>query len=129
SQIAIPSWVRQGTRIDDDSSSNSARIAGSSAGMIFSSKSRPANRANSQPRKDHDDKFLLVMVNVARVIGFSPVPAPRGLATPVSLAPQGTCHRPAHYAERSFGCLTETGTQARRFVTVGTTPFWRERTE
>ena len=43
----------EGTSIEDDSSSISAFMAGSSGGMIFSLKSRPASLHISQPRSDH----------------------------------------------------------------------------
>ena len=55
SQTLTPSCVRQGTRIDGDSSSSSLRASASSGGTITSSNSRPAKRASSQPRSDHDE--------------------------------------------------------------------------
>ena len=42
----------EGTSIEDDSSSISAFIAGSSGGITFSMKSRPASWHISQPRSD-----------------------------------------------------------------------------
>ena len=55
SQILTPLWVRQGTRIDGDSSSNSAQFAGSSAATTSSTKSRPAILHSSQPRSDQEE--------------------------------------------------------------------------
>ena len=54
-QLRAPSCVRHGTRIDGASSSSSLRASASSGGTITSSKSRPAKRASSQPRSDHDE--------------------------------------------------------------------------
>mgnify|MGYP003694652663 CR=1 FL=1 len=56
SQILMPSWVRQGTRIEGDSSSSSARFAGSSTGTTSSTNSTPAIRHNSHPRSDHEQQ-------------------------------------------------------------------------
>src|SRR5579862_1585799 len=55
SQIETPSWIKVGTRIDEDCSRSSARTDGSSADTICSSKSRPAHFASSQPRRHHDE--------------------------------------------------------------------------
>src|SRR5450432_872252 len=55
SQTVAPSWRRQGTRIDDDSSRISARADGSSGAVTISSNSSPENFVNSQPRSDHDE--------------------------------------------------------------------------
>src|SRR5258708_38040343 len=55
SHTVTSSWVRQGTRIEAESSRISARVAGSSGGISFSSKSRPENFVSSQPRSDHDE--------------------------------------------------------------------------
>src|SRR5579864_1315191 len=46
--------VSEGTRNDGDSSNNSARVEGSSAGATSTSKSSPANLHRSQPRSDHE---------------------------------------------------------------------------
>ena len=54
SQILTPSWVRQGTRNDGDSSSSSARVDGSSLDAMTSAKSSPAILQSSQPRSDHE---------------------------------------------------------------------------
>jgi hypothetical protein len=54
SQMLTPSWVRRGTRNDGDSSSNSARVDGSSLEAMTSSNSRPAILQSSQPRSDHE---------------------------------------------------------------------------
>ena len=51
----VPSCVRHGTRIDGASSSSSRRASTSSGLTITSSNSRPAKRASSQPRSDHDE--------------------------------------------------------------------------
>ena len=51
----VPSCVRHGTRIDGASSSSSRRASTSSGLTITSSNSRPAKRASSQPRNDHDE--------------------------------------------------------------------------
>src|ERR1700681_1527989 len=58
SQTVAPSCRRQGTRIDDDSSRISARADASSGAVMTSSNSNPENLVNSQPRNDHDEKFL-----------------------------------------------------------------------
>src|SRR6185295_8158526 len=55
SQTVAPSWRRQGTRIDDDSSRISARADASSGAVTISSNSRPENFVNSQPRSDQDE--------------------------------------------------------------------------
>src|SRR5580704_9984189 len=55
SHIETPSWIRVGTRIEEDCSSNSARTDGSSAETICSAKSSPAHLASSQPRRHHDE--------------------------------------------------------------------------
>src|SRR5271168_2716167 len=68
SQILMPLWVRQGTRIDGESNSNSARFAGSSAATTSSTKSRPAILHNSQPRSDQEELFLLLIVRKVSVI-------------------------------------------------------------
>ena len=52
SQTLMPPCSSDGTSIDDDSSSISAFIAGSSGGITFSAKSSPASRHISQPRSD-----------------------------------------------------------------------------
>ncbi|MDB5942938.1 MAG: hypothetical protein JWQ13_2504 [Ramlibacter sp.] len=52
SQTLMPSCCSEGTSMDDESSSISAFIAGSSGGIIFSVNARPARRAISQPRSD-----------------------------------------------------------------------------
>ena len=54
-QTFAPSCVRQGTRIDGASSSSSLRASASSGETITSLNSRPAKRAISQPRSDHDE--------------------------------------------------------------------------
>ena len=54
SQILTPSWVRQGTRNDGDSSSSSARVEGSSLAACCSSKSRPDILQSSHPRSDQE---------------------------------------------------------------------------
>jgi len=54
SQIFRPSWVRQGTRNDGDSSNSSARVDGSSLETGTSSNSIPAILQSSQPRSDHE---------------------------------------------------------------------------
>src|ERR1700730_12545425 len=55
SQTLIPLWLRQGTRNEDDKSSSSARIAGSSGEMPFSEKGSPENLVINQPRSDHEE--------------------------------------------------------------------------
>ncbi|RWA51024.1 hypothetical protein AU476_26275 [Cupriavidus sp. UYMSc13B] len=55
SHTVTPWWRRHGTRIDGDSSRISARAAASSGGTSTSSNSRPAKRASSQPRSDHEE--------------------------------------------------------------------------
>ena len=55
SQTVAPSWRRQGTRIDDDSSRISARADASSGAVMTSSNSRPENLVSSQPRSDQDE--------------------------------------------------------------------------
>src|SRR3954471_2831162 len=54
SQILVPSCVRQGTRNDGDSSSNSARVEASSLAACCSSKSMPASLHSNQPRSDQE---------------------------------------------------------------------------
>ena len=54
SQILMPSWVRHGTRNDGESSSNSARVEGSSLETGTSSNSIPDNLQSGQPRSDHE---------------------------------------------------------------------------
>ena len=54
-QTVAPSCDRHGTRIDGASRSNSFLTSASSGETITSSKSRPAKRASSQPRSDHDE--------------------------------------------------------------------------
>src|SRR5277367_6558470 len=55
SHTLIPSWVRHGTKIDGESSNNSARFAGSSTGTACSTNSNPAILHNSQPRSDQEE--------------------------------------------------------------------------
>src|SRR4029077_12493687 len=55
SQILMPSWVRHGTRIEGDSSSSSARFAGSSTETTSSTNSTPAILHKSQPRSDQEE--------------------------------------------------------------------------
>src|ERR1700681_392151 len=55
SHTVAPSWRRQGTRIDDDSSRISARAEASSGAVTISSNSSPENLVSSQPRSDHDE--------------------------------------------------------------------------
>ncbi|MNT25085.1 hypothetical protein D3C72_1605900 [compost metagenome] len=50
SHTLMPPCCSEGTSIDDDSSSISAFMAGSSGGMTFSLKSSPASLHISQPR-------------------------------------------------------------------------------
>ena len=50
-----PLWVRQGTRMEGASSSSSLRASASSGDTITSSKARPENRVNSQPRSDQEE--------------------------------------------------------------------------
>src|SRR6201999_510725 len=64
SQTVAPSCRRQGTRIDDDSSRISARAEGSSGATTTSSNSSPENLVSSQPRSDHDESFLGLVVCV-----------------------------------------------------------------
>src|SRR3984893_10440566 len=54
SHTFTPPWVRQGTRKEGDSSSNSARVVGSSLESIVSTKSRPASLHSNQPRSDQE---------------------------------------------------------------------------
>src|SRR5262245_15054224 len=54
SQIRMLLWVRQGTRNDGASRSNSARVDGSSLDTICSMKSRPAILQSNQPRRDQE---------------------------------------------------------------------------
>jgi len=51
SQISMPLWCSAGTRIEEDSSSISARMAGSSGEITSSLKSSSASLAMSQPRR------------------------------------------------------------------------------
>ncbi len=53
SHTFTPPCCSEGTSMDEDSSSISAFMAGSSGGMIFSLKSSPASRHISQPRSAH----------------------------------------------------------------------------
>src|ERR1039458_6694083 len=55
SQTAIDLWVKRGTRKLGDRSKSSARIAGSSLGMMVSSNARPANLHKSHPLRDHEE--------------------------------------------------------------------------
>src|SRR6266850_3352230 len=55
SHTVAPSWRRQGTKIEDDSSRISARADASSGEVMISSNSSPENRVKSQPRSDHDE--------------------------------------------------------------------------
>ena len=54
-QTLTPSCVKQGTRMEGASSSNSLRAWASSAATICSVTGRPANRVSSQPRSDQDE--------------------------------------------------------------------------
>src|SRR6266478_4709257 len=55
SHTVAPSWRRQGTRMDEDSSRISARADGSSGAVTISSNSSPENLVSSQPRSDHEE--------------------------------------------------------------------------
>jgi hypothetical protein len=55
SQTSMPSCARRGTRTDGESSSSSARVAGSSLGSRTSATSRPARWQSSQPRSDQEE--------------------------------------------------------------------------
>src|SRR5947209_4338458 len=55
SQTVAPSWRRHGTRMDDDSSRISAFAEASSGAVTISSKARPENFVNNQPRSDHEE--------------------------------------------------------------------------
>jgi len=55
SHTFTPSCVRHGTRMLGASNRISWRASGSSGATITSSKARPAKRAMSHPRKDHDE--------------------------------------------------------------------------
>ena len=48
-----PSWIRHGTRIEEDRISSSARDSASSTNST--SNGRPDIRVNSQPRSDQDE--------------------------------------------------------------------------
>ena len=54
-----PVVLQAGNEEDGESKSNSARVDGSSVGIILSLISRPASLHRSQPRSDHD-KYVFV---------------------------------------------------------------------
>src|SRR5882757_5311642 len=54
SQIWTPSWVRQGTRNEGESSSSSARVEGSSLAVCCALKSSPAILHSNHPRSDQE---------------------------------------------------------------------------
>src|ERR1700731_1866704 len=55
SHTVAPSWGRHGTRMEEESSSISARADGSSGAVMISPNSSPENLVRSQPRSDHDE--------------------------------------------------------------------------